>query len=495
MRLFVIAAVVCCAFAAAAVTRAGSSPSSLSPGTALKTTIYQGVVSVSQDGSTLMELGNLGQDIAGTGDLYLRPNGLQESVGAQVTKNGANADLLVGSLCLYGTGSEVCQSGIPSGGSGDTFWKAVAQTASYTVLQPSNADTGVMIGTWNAPINGRALEVYANTTNAAVVLDGFLATKNVNWTDGSYRGGGNVVVNGAMTVSGVGNYGWLETYYQGLYSGTHIYPWSSAYQGVYSQLDADTLDGTTTVNFAHNTPLDFFWKKYVSGFDVTKTCSNAQFVPCTTNAQCVIPGFGSGTCQTHVDPHYNEAMCVHSTAPGPICAGGVNAGKACPNGDSDCPGGTCGALCQIAQATCPADPVSGFGHCSGNTNPCTQDSDCASPLPSANPTTCILGRVITQSGFPDPFCSGADEICANNCRTFNVACDGSSGGACASADTDSTRVKSSTGVVIYTAGSDCGWNGFSYGVSCDCRLTQPVPYGQAQPSTPGGDLCTDIFAY
>lgn len=498
LRLMFVLLLVLGCYAAAATVRA----SALSVGASLKATVYQGVASISPDGTTLMELGNLGQDIAGTGDLYLRPGSLQETLGAKVTKNGTTADLLVGSLCLYGSGSEVCQYGVPSGGSGDTFWKTVTKSASYTVLSPTNTDTGVSVGTWASPINGRALEVYANTTNAAVVVDGAFATQVPNWSSGVYQGGGNVLVNGNLlvidpTAGDAYDNGGLTTYYADYAS--NYTPWSSVNDGATSGLDADTFDGASSLNFPHNSPIDVFWKSFVAGYNVTHVCSGGS-----RNGYSCVPGVvgqcpGTGThCIDVSTPDNYQAMCVHTTVPSgtSICDGGVNAGKVCTGpGAVTCPGANCGELCSSVQATCPADPVSGFGYCAngvGNTTLCTSDADCTGSSPFIS--TCILGREIPEgSSSYDCGGAGAWDVCANDCRMWNQACDGSGSGACSSIG--GSQVYSSTGVPILYFGSFCGPNqsGIGYHFGCDCRLTQPVPYLKAAPGQPGGDLCTKLF--
>lgn len=74
-------------------------------------TIYQGLLSIATtDGQNLMEIGANGQDIASTGDIYLRPEQAPAFDGSRLkairlTKNGAGtaADLYIpGGLCLYG---------------------------------------------------------------------------------------------------------------------------------------------------------------------------------------------------------------------------------------------------------------------------------------------------------------------------------------------------------------------------------------------------------
>lgn len=361
-------------------TFAGALPSALSPNVSIKAAIYQGVVAIAPTSATVLELGNAGRDIAGSSDLYLRPNGLAEAQGAHIVSSGTESDLYVASLCLYGTGSEVCQSGVPSGGS-DTFWNANVISGSFEHLTPNVANRGIMLGTVSAAVNGTALEVHTNNVAPAITLAGDLITGAINDLDYSVYGSGAVAVNGRVIItnSAFTNDALRVGYH--LDTDNYAIVWNQSYQGRFTGLDADTFDGTTTVNFSTAGSKDFFWKDVISS-----------------------------PTQTY------QVLCVHTESPS-LCsnASGVLSGNICTD-NSQCGTGTCVRLCKTENATCAANTsvnvshtiaqnncaiVTGDGGCNDfcGSNPRAVICDGGVPPPSTScPAGSIGSRVYSTSG-------------------------------------------------------------------------------------------------
>jgi hypothetical protein len=361
-------------------TFAGSLPSSLSPNISIKAAIYQGVVAIAPTTTTVLELGNAGRDIAGSSDLYLRPNGLAEAQGAHIVASGTVSDLYVASLCLYGTGSEVCQSGVPSGGS-DTFWRSVVQSGTFEHLMTNAANQGVQIGSQTSPVLGKALEINTNAVAPAITLTGDMMTGSLDDGDYSTIGSGSVAVSGRLQITN--SIVAQDTLRVGYHLNTDNYAivWSQLYQGRFTGLDADTFDGTTSVLFSNVAKKDFFWKDIIA----------------------------SPTQQYQV-------LCVHSESPS-LCSNtsGALSGKICTT-NAECGSGSCVRLCQTENATCAAGTsvtnshtiaasncaiVTGDGGCNDYcaTNPRVVVCDGGIPPPSTScPSGSIGSRVYSTSG-------------------------------------------------------------------------------------------------
>jgi len=428
---------------------AGDLASSLSPNTPIKTGVYQGVVSVTPDGVQLLELGASGTNIAGTNDIYLRPGGLAQTAGARFIRNGALADLHVGSLCLYGTGTEVCQNGVP-GGSGDTFWQSVVQSGSYSALSPSTTTNGVVVGTATSPIPGRAMEIYANTAAPALQVNGQFTTGFPVESYVTYQGGKTVTIAGRLQITNTNTFIERVRVWTDAGETNYVLPWDASFDGMHSRLDADTFDGTTSgLAFSAAAVKSIFWKAF------------------------------SDSNQTY------QVMCIRSDKAN-LCSGGANSGQVCSLTDpSTCPGGTCQGLCENTTQICSPTPTNGT--CFNSGAPCT---DANAPTTCGAGVACVRGDQISQTTASS--CIGNfNSQCQTLCATTRVsACDGAAAGG-ATCSRVGTQVFANSGrqVGCQTA-TGPGVNTFF----CDCHLSQQVTYLRAIPYTGGGgDLCSDIF--
>lgn len=350
---------------------AGALPSALSPNTSIKAAIYQGVVAIAPTTATVLELGNAGRDIAGSSDLYIRPNGLTETVGAHIVASGTVSDLYVSSLCLYGTGSEVCQSGVPTGGS-DTFWRTVVQSGSFEHLVPTTASQGVQIGSQSAPVLGKALEINTNAVAPALSVTGTMMTGSISDLDRTSIGSGSVSIAGRLLItSGTVTRDTIRVGYR--YDTDNFAPvWSQAYQGRYTGLDADTFDGTTPVLFTTASKKDFFWKDIIAS-------PTQKF----------------------------QVLCVHTEATS-LCSetSGVLAGKICTL-SSECGSGTCVKLCRTQNATCPAGTgvINSHTIAAANCATVTGDGGC---------------NDYCSTGSPQVVCDGSIAPPATSCPSLNT---------------------------------------------------------------------------
>jgi hypothetical protein len=416
-------------------TNAGSLPSSLSPDIPIKAAVYQGVVVIAPTTTNVIELGNAGRDIAGNGDLYLRPNGLTEAQGARFVASGGVTDLYVGSLCLYGSGSEVCQSGIPSGGS-DTFWQSIAQSGGYETLQPGSNRVSLQIGTSSAPIAGTAIEVHANSVAPAVIIDGTFETGIFDSLNITYSGSGRVQINGVFEINNP-TFTFSEpalalniTETTGVFAGgtyTH-FPWNSYYQGKGTGLDADMFDSTTSVLFSTASNKDMFWK------DIIASQTQSYKVLCL-----------------HTDA---TSLCADTT--------GANAGKICTT-DAECGGaaGSCKRLCATTNAMCGGGAT-------------------ATRTISVAGSSCTT---VNEFVACDAYCSGssAPVICDGNTPPPGMNCSSTVGG----------TVRTDESVFGAATCNPATSNPVS--VTCTCRLSTSKPYLQ-NTGYGGGDLCTDVLS-
>lgn len=153
------------------VTNVGSAPYS-------RLTLYQGVVSVIPGITSALELGYRGEDIAASGDIYLRPGSVAQANGLRICTNCGNgvtatyANVVVpGQLCLYGPNGNVadCRSAWPSGSGGGSTWDYVTDVgaggwpAAVKYLQPNaaNATRAIHIGSAGSAVAGTALDIAA----------------------------------------------------------------------------------------------------------------------------------------------------------------------------------------------------------------------------------------------------------------------------------------------------------------------------------------------
>lgn len=156
--------------AAGPVTNPGSAPYT-------RYSVYEGVVSIfpPSGGSSVLELGYRGEEIAGSSDIYFRPGSVTQANGARLCANcgtGVNpsyANLVVpGQVCLYGPAGTTadCKTAWPSGGSGSSFWEYVTDNdlsgnpgMKYIQPNPANATRAIHIGSVAIPVGGIALQV------------------------------------------------------------------------------------------------------------------------------------------------------------------------------------------------------------------------------------------------------------------------------------------------------------------------------------------------
>jgi hypothetical protein len=119
--------------------------------------IYNGVavVTTGEVGSNILELGNNGQEIVSSGDLYLRPQALTEAQGVRFTTDatGRTSVHAKGGVC-FATGQ--CQDTWPTGTS-TSLW-----TLSSGILSPSTATDSL---TWIQPDDTGAAELVSDISS------------------------------------------------------------------------------------------------------------------------------------------------------------------------------------------------------------------------------------------------------------------------------------------------------------------------------------------
>ncbi|MFH0951760.1 MAG: hypothetical protein V1838_01075, partial [Patescibacteria group bacterium] len=128
-------------------------------------TVYDGVISIAGS-NDVMQIGNAGRDITSTGKIYIRPgkeNGVfnepsgagtyfvaEDAIGTNIQHLYMSGDLYMGNssnvrkICLYGTGSEVCNDQWPTGGtdsdwtvSGDDMWSTPTGNVGIGTTSPN----------------------------------------------------------------------------------------------------------------------------------------------------------------------------------------------------------------------------------------------------------------------------------------------------------------------------------------------------------------------
>lgn len=455
----------------------------------IKTGVYQGVVSIIS-GTSAMEIGNAGRDIAATGDIYLLPQGAVYPRGIRIKKSDRFAEAAIdvgsGRLCLNTdqAGAYTCVTAWTSGSGSDSLWNSSGGILTPVTQVP--AIQTLRIGTSSQPVHGRALDLY-----------------------GSYAGGATLDVNFAGIVFG-------DVYVDGqvrMYNGLSLTvdnPIWSGYNrfnrvtGFGTGIDADTFDGSAVLPFASDNNL--FWKTQSTckqGEHVNEACSytaqcTAGAGSCNTSTRrCNSGSFSeSGTCATDADCHYDcvteaVAMCLNAqiTAPNSgICTGGGNAGTQCTS-SGQCQGGVCTTMCTVTPQLCPA--TSTTKHCTNNpAQVCTTSLDCGVG------NGCIRGTVIQVSAGIGSSCPGVS--CASVCKDRLPVCNGQGVGVCAGfGQTVSTNTGTTEDADLYLGGSCTPGVEISPGrnvwwQNCDCFLDTPITYYQSQPTGSGGlaALCT-----
>lgn len=243
------------------------------------TMVYQGVALVTsgESGSSILELGNNGQEIASSGDIYLRPNYLPATSGSVLQAIRLVKNSTTGRTDVYAPGgvcfaSGTCQDTWPSGG-GSSLWTLVSgqrlqtstagQTLSFVKNSPST------------PI-GNALEVVAQNTDTA------LGVSNTVGIAGQFANGasiqGNIIVDKR---SGGDEFQMVDTDTNITYKVWHY--GNDGHTSSATGLDASKLDGKPLI-FYHF-PTSSLASCGSNGTDRHCFCGN--FFSGTTTWQCI----------------------------------------------------------------------------------------------------------------------------------------------------------------------------------------------------------------
>lgn len=212
----------------------------------VKLGIYQGVAALSVNGTSVIELGANGKDIATDTNsaIAIRPNAVTSANAAVLTSANGGARLKVpGSVCLYpsGVGSPaVCNNAWPAGSV--SLWTTTTDADGYTMLRPLPVGTvqqGVVIGSTTTRVtSGTALSVQQDVSG---YLYKGLRTTNLNTSSLAAQFTGDVQIAGNFWVGGTWTMNGAEVYHSAsLYNFTDKI---SAHEGLGSGLDADKLDG------------------------------------------------------------------------------------------------------------------------------------------------------------------------------------------------------------------------------------------------------------
>lgn len=209
----------------------------------VETAVYQGVVSIIPGGAgeSLMEIGNLGQDIASTGDLNFRPQGVSgNNTAVKFTKNGGTGktDLHVyGRLCLAGS----CLDTWPTPG-GTSYW-----TQNSTWLEPLTAGRGLVTDTSGPGTStSDGFYVFGDHPDAATLVTKTTAGGLALTVDGISQINGSLDVTGALTrLDVLPLCGTFPANYTCVYPDDYTTStvWHPGNDGVGSGLDASKIDG------------------------------------------------------------------------------------------------------------------------------------------------------------------------------------------------------------------------------------------------------------
>lgn len=372
--------------------------------------------------SSVLEIGNAGRDIAGTGELYIRPGVLDRSVGLRLYRFNNRAELFVssGSLCLGSVSPATCKSTWPaSGGVGDTYWETFTN-GSITSLRPhsSNANpASIRIGRSGSPIpstSGRALEIYGSGSPVAR-FTGYLKTGLATYNSGTGLttfSGGNVLVTGNLDVQNVAfTTGAIEngespyTPYTAVNRHSFGGPTYDEY-GSEGTINADTFDSDTNLLFA-----SYYCRR---GTNPGASCVNLA-----GNGPNPSLCLGGGVCQKNDlivsqtpiagSGSTLDRLCLRAND-SKICAGGTaasNAGTPCPLGTGCTNGAVCTQMCSAQSATCAVDPVAtafdpvGGFRCFGgqrDSQSCTTLGAFSSDCPTCSGPDCALSAKKCQGG-------------------------------------------------------------------------------------------------
>lgn len=417
--------------------------------------------------ASTMEIGNAGRDIAGTGEMYIRPGSTDRSVAVRLFKaaNGrAEVFLSNGSLCLGSVSGTTCRSTWPSsGGPGDTYWEEFSSTpktcvggryagigcfddfdcvgggicttqAARTSLRPSAAATpsSIRIGRPNTPIpssSGRAVEVYGNGSTVARI-GGPLEAGTRLYDEGTSRYlylGGSISITGNLFIR---NAGFSHGEFENSEPLARVYDSVDAYSnynvtyredGDEGSIDADTFDSSSSLPF----PSYYCRKGSNPGASCVNVAGNGP-----NPALCL----GGGECQkndlfplkisTDDGTGYYGRLCLKTNS-SKLCAGGAatsNAGTPCTNSSQCTNGAVCINMCLSTLEQCPFHPrptafdtVGGY-RCFGGAN--DQQSCTTLGTNTAECPNC------TGPGCPASAkrCSNSGAVCTSSSQCGTGAC-------------------------------------------------------------------------
>lgn len=213
----------------------------------VKLGIYQGVAALSVNGTSVIELGANGKDIA-TGSpsaIAIRPNAVSAANAAIFTSaNGGTRLKVPGSVCLYPSGvgaAAVCNNSWPAGSS--SLWTTSVDVDGFTSVTPlpvGSVRQGVLIGSTTSRVtSGTAVAVQQDVVGELITA---VRSTNMNGTalaaqlTGDAQIAGNFWVRGTWTIN-------TNEVYHGASISAYTPDSIVSHDGIGSGLDADTLDG------------------------------------------------------------------------------------------------------------------------------------------------------------------------------------------------------------------------------------------------------------
>lgn len=508
--------------------------------------VYQGVIRVvPSGGANVLAIGEAGREIAGSGDLYLRPGGLVASAGVKLAKSTTFAETAIslqgGRVCLDPAQNGVwdCQSIWPTGGGpGDTLWTRAGTVLSpVSIPAPNDIDT-IQVGTSNlvrACRGGNAptapdVSCTTNATCAAaysVCRGGTVPVGNntpcstdqecldANFGPLSYCALssceilGDAAVNGTALTVATNLPSPALTTTGGFISGYNT-DTTGFYPNIYTGGDVKITNGRLIINNSARIylyePYGFLspWTQQDVFYDSTKTSpwnSSTYGIDADT--------FDGSSNLGLLQSDHNVFVKIPPAYRYSSCSGGPNSGNACGT-NADCP--TYNAVCTLI-LYCVDGPNIG-NRCSGqgvNANDCGAGFNCGyngvcgsgpnvgAACTSAN-RTAVCGSAVTCDRTDQKICLGGDRF--KSACTDNAECPGSTCGfpsAC-------TGFCSQNDQISCQSDADCGAGNFcnktngNYGKTCNSSSQCPLasascvdhPYPalciSAQTST--GRLCT-----
>jgi len=160
--------------------------------------------------------------------------------------------------------------------------------------------------------------------------------------------------------------------------------------------------------------------------DCPGTCNNLPHPVCMSAATCPAK---NGLCSDGVTVCQSAAQCplTGGLCQTRLCAGGVNAGKACAS-NGDCPGSSCSpkAACSLS-AQCQSTPGKCTGAGAKNGNNCSDNSQCLTNGTCSNSGAACSSAAQCGSGL----CTDNVTLCSTNAQCPNAGKCNSNGNACA----------------------------------------------------------------